>query len=347
MGCDFKVLIQVLYGSHWLTILDFGTKTRCGGFPMCPATEELFKRKKILANHGTQFKTISSKMDAASLILKGLVIEDVNRRETERERGWREYKEYQASEGRVVEDDLVPDENEAFLFYTVEEFKELIKCIAAEEKLVPEYADLLYTRLLTPVPMWCQMARSALPVNIEQIWMSEDQEEIDDVTNRLVAKQKQLRALHRGEIVKTFSNLPDELARLIAEFSGPVAMDVRVAFKDDEGQSCELIKATRKCIQVAMEKKEATQQQLREHLKQSTAGREERLPNLDEALSEMLLVMSQWQQHASPTQCAFCEECPANAPSVALRRCTKCKKVAYCSVGCQKAHWKVHKKSCK
>eukprot|EP01042_Synura_sphagnicola_P017249 gene17249-21799_t len=117
------------------------------------------------------------------------------------------------------------------------------------------------------------MARSALPVNTEEIWMSEDQEEIDDVTNRLVAKQKELSALYRDEIVNTFTNLPDELARLIAEFSGPVALEVRVAFKDDEEQSNELIKAARKCIQVAMEKKEATQQQLREHLKQSTTGR--------------------------------------------------------------------------
>eukprot|EP01037_Dinobryon_pediforme_P026246 gene26246-28699_t len=242
-----KVLIQVLYGSHWLTILDFGTKTRCGGFPMCPATEELFKRKKILANHGTQFKTISIKMDAASLILKGLVIEDVAREETASERRWREYKESEAILGGVVEDDPEPDENEEYLFYTAEEFEELIKCITAQEKLKAHYADRLpYTRRMTPVPMWCEMARSALPVNTEEIWMSEDQEEIDDVTNRLVVKQKELRALYRDVIVKTFTNIPDELARLIAEFSGPVALDVRVAFKDDEEQSNELIKAAQK-----------------------------------------------------------------------------------------------------
>eukprot|EP01033_Poteriospumella_lacustris_P011829 gene11829-8427_t len=252
-------------------------------------------------------------MDAASLILKGLVIEDVNRKVSASERRWRKYKEEQASLGIVVEDDPEPDENEEYLFYTAEEFEELVKCITAQEKLVPEYR-LLYTRLLTPVPMWCQMARSALPVNTEEIWMSEDQEEIDDVTNRLVAKQKQLRALYGDQIVKAFTNLPDEVARVIAEFSVPVALDVRVAFKDDEGQSNELIKAAQKYVQTMMDEKEAEQQQL------------------------------QAEHHGS---CAFCEEGPANAPSVALRRCTKCKKVAYCSVGCQKAHWKVHKKSCK
>eukprot|EP01033_Poteriospumella_lacustris_P014149 gene14149-10102_t len=202
-------------------------------------------------------------MEAASLILKGLVIEDVNWEETAFERRWRQYREEQASLGIVVEDDLVPDENEEFLFYTAEEFEELIKCITAQEKLAPEYADgLLYTRRLTPVPMWCEMARSALPVSVEEIWMQSRQESIDDVTNRLVAKQKQLSALHRDEIVKTFTNLPDELARLIAEFSVPVALDVRVAFKDDEGQSNELINAVQEYVQIMMEQKEAIQQQL-------------------------------------------------------------------------------------
>ena len=307
---------------------------------MCPATRELFKKKKILANHGTQFKTISNKMDATSLILKGLVIKDANREETPDDEEERE--------GSVDEDYPELDENEEFLFYTIEEFEDFVKCITAQEKLVPEYADgLLYTRTMTPVPMWCQMARSALPVNTEEIWLSKDKKEIADVTNRLVAKQKELRALYRDEIVKTFANLPDEIARLIAEFSGPVALDVRVAFKDDERQSNELIKTVQKYVQIMTAKKEATQQQLRDHLKQSTTGREERLPNLDEALREVLSAIPQVQQFASLSHCAFCEECPTNTPSVALRRCTKCKKVAYCSVGCQKAHWKVHKKSCK
>jgi len=43
--------------------------------------------------------------------------------------------------------------------------------------------------------------------------------------------------------------------------------------------------------------------------------------------------------------CAFCEESPLRAAMV-LGRCGKCKNVAYCGSGCQKAHWKLHKKSC-
>ena len=51
---------------------------------------------------------------------------------------------------------------------------------------------------------------------------------------------------------------------------------------------------------------------------------------------------------ASPSTevCAFCEESPLRA-ALTLSRCGRCKQVAYCSVECQKAHWKVHKNSCK
>jgi hypothetical protein len=109
--------------------------------------------------------------------------------------------------------------------------------------------------------MWCEMARSALPVNTEEIWLSKDQAKIDDVTNRLVAKQKELRALYRDMIVKTFNNLPDEIARQIAEFSDPVALDVRVALNDDEGWSIKQIKDEQKYAQTIMEEKGAAQQQ--------------------------------------------------------------------------------------
>ena len=43
--------------------------------------------------------------------------------------------------------------------------------------------------------------------------------------------------------------------------------------------------------------------------------------------------------------CAFCEESPLRA-ALTLSRCGKCKQVCYCSTACQKAHWKLHKKTC-
>eukprot|EP01033_Poteriospumella_lacustris_P014153 gene14153-10106_t len=151
-----------------------------------------------------------------------------------------------------------------FLFYTIEEFEELIKFVTNDEKspgMFYCHEPFIFSRLLTPVPMWCELARSALPVSVEEIWLSKDQAKIDDVTNRLVAKQKQLRALYRNMIVKTFTNLPDEIARQIAEFSDPVAMDVRVALNDDEGWSIKQIKDEQKYAQTMMEEKESEQQQ--------------------------------------------------------------------------------------
>ena len=46
------------------------------------------------------------------------------------------------------------------------------------------------------------------------------------------------------------------------------------------------------------------------------------------------------------TACMFCGETPQCA-AITLSRCGRCKKVAYCSTHCQKAHWGVHKAQCK
>ena len=49
------------------------------------------------------------------------------------------------------------------------------------------------------------------------------------------------------------------------------------------------------------------------------------------------------QQEAPVAMCLFCDESPA----IKIMSCGKCKKATYCSVGCQKSHWKVHKTSCR
>ncbi|KAG0314173.1 hypothetical protein BGZ99_008304 [Dissophora globulifera] len=43
-----------------------------------------------------------------------------------------------------------------------------------------------------------------------------------------------------------------------------------------------------------------------------------------------------------------CGNCGKSSADIgeALKRCAKCKSVQYCSHDCQKAHWKVHKKTC-
>ena len=41
-----------------------------------------------------------------------------------------------------------------------------------------------------------------------------------------------------------------------------------------------------------------------------------------------------------------CENCHQEREVSELQRCSRCKKVTYCSEKCQKAHWKLHKPSC-
>ena len=53
MGCDFEIEIHVLYGSVWVPILFFGTKTRCGGWPLCKAVFEVKKvHNNVDGNYG-------------------------------------------------------------------------------------------------------------------------------------------------------------------------------------------------------------------------------------------------------------------------------------------------------
>jgi len=72
-------------------------------------------------------------------------------------------------------------------------------------------------------------------------------------------------------------------------------------------------------------------------------GRENRDPDWDEP---MYKCHERLPSARSTEVCAFCEESPQRA-ALTLSRCGQCRQVTYCSAGCQKAHWKLHKKSCK
>ena len=72
-------------------------------------------------------------------------------------------------------------------------------------------------------------------------------------------------------------------------------------------------------------------------------GRENRNLEYDRGLQDILVPLM--PEAPSLLHCAFCEESPLSV-AFTLRRCGKCMKLAYCSVGCQKAHWKLHKKIC-
>jgi hypothetical protein len=76
-------------------------------------------------------------------------------------------------------------------------------------------------------------------------------------------------------------------------------------------------------------------------------GREKRDVLMERLMVPMLDAASKAGAVVVPHgRCAFCEESPERA-AMKLSLCGRCRKVSYCSVGCQKAHWPVHKRMCK
>jgi hypothetical protein len=77
-------------------------------------------------------------------------------------------------------------------------------------------------------------------------------------------------------------------------------------------------------------------------------GRENRFAKYDECLLKILELLLRYGEKipVDVEVCGFCGESPERA-AMKRSRCGACKAVMYCSVGCQKAHWKIHKAQCK
>jgi len=101
------------------------------------------------------------------------------------------------------------------------------------------------------------------------------------------------------------------------------------------------------CVFPPVQAKELVQRTLRMWL--ILFDRDTRKTDLDAALLKTLETLPNSAGASSVESlqlCAFCEESPLRA-ALSLSRCGRCRQVCYCSTGCQKAHWKLHKKSCK
>lgn len=255
MGCDFNLLIQVQYGSFWVTIVEFGTKTSCGGYPLCNAMREVAKSRGALGGYGLQFPTLSKNVDVVSYIISKIAkskedenIEklSINSDIKEKEEGIKKIEKVEGDvEGEHGEDE--DDETcEAryeleFLYYSKEQFQELIECIEPISELRGD--PRVYNKCMEPIPMWCEMALTSAPVEgcgwyRNEIWMSAEPDKIQSTTDAIIEGQEKLKSLWRDNVttVGAQSRLPAELLHMIADYSVG-GVDVRVAFKDDEGQS--------------------------------------------------------------------------------------------------------------
>lgn len=244
MGCDFEILIQALHGSCWVTIVKFGTKTRCGGYPLCPAPRAILKAEQVRGNHGTTHQVLLDEKVAKDLVLYQSASEEpghVKLRITSEEIDAGH--EVSKQDGENEDDCELSDEEyerekwqKEFIFYSLDEFSRMLDYI---QPISSDPAD-LYNQILAPVPKWCEMARSAFPLTCGEIWMSNLQENQTKTTNALRAAQETLLEEYTILLISCIPALPPEVVKLVAPYAVPQATDVRVAWRDDEGQSADI-----------------------------------------------------------------------------------------------------------
>jgi len=240
MGCDFDIYIQVMYGNTWVTIVSFGTKTRCGGYPLTEATTRLYKKTLIHGDYHANDPVVhDEKSEAIKLILNhneqqedGHVAKKARRNEADN----KEEADEEAGEGD--EDDEYEYKSELFLYYSREQFQKLLRYIDPMKE--DRHNAYLYNKLMAPVPLWMDMAKSALPLKGGYIWMDHEETSIAETTKAVEEQQAGLVREYEALLVSVFEpwgRLPTHLIPIIASFARPQGQDVRIAWKDIEEQS--------------------------------------------------------------------------------------------------------------
>lgn len=224
MGCSFYIYVQVRYGGIWVNIFDLGSSTPCGGYPLCAAPPALFLETGIDGTYCSD-EPVADKDDEAQVhAAMGLGPKPKRKR---KRKGNRKKSENE-------------DEDWTTLYYSLDEFKELIKRIPRD----PEDQD-IYKQIMQPVPTWMKMALNCYPAFIG-VFLAEIPDDIDDVMETISEHQQLLVDKYKEMLVKTMrgnpSHIPDDLVRYIADFASPRGDDVRITWSDIEGNYRDLTK---------------------------------------------------------------------------------------------------------
>jgi hypothetical protein len=240
MGCDFDLIIEVLYYGKWVPIVFFGTKTSCYGFPLTTATFKLYQETNIHGDYKRKEERLSKDVDVVQFIL-GLSETDrmtfANKLPVAEEE--KEVWVIERSEESETEyQEYLENKSKSFLYYSLSEFQKLVNFIQPLGEPQSDQ-DHLYINMMTPVPLWMNLAKSSLPFTGRHIWMEQDTEHIDETTRRITEKRKELKKVFFDLLLVLPiwpGNFPYELVDMVAEFALPVGDDVRIAWYDDEQQ---------------------------------------------------------------------------------------------------------------
>lgn len=254
MGCDFDIRIQTLYGNTWVTIVWFGTKTRCGGYPLTEAPRKLYKEKLIHGDYHVNDPVINTvagayqvmgfgekrKQDKPSTSTPAAKVEE----EMEVSPNERKEESVNLVLGKENQGNEAEEEDAyqpAFLYYSLEQFQDLLHYIDPLKD--DRHNAYLYNRTMEPVPRWMEMAKTALPLEGGEIWMADDPEEIAETTEALKRKQKEVEELYTSmllNLLEPWGRIPAHVLPIIASYARPKADDVRIAWADDEDQCNDL-----------------------------------------------------------------------------------------------------------
>jgi len=235
MGCDFIIKIQVLHGNSWVTIISFGAKTSCGGFPLTKAPKTLYKKTLIHGDYHRDDPIMMEENNDDEIIVK--IVESSEPKLLMK----RKRKENDCNEEKNDDEDV--DHDQLSLYYSCEQFEKLLSYI---EPLPDHYNKYLYNHIMSPVPKWMKMAMSSLPIN-DSIWMSDREEDIATTTEDIEVGQIALLRRYEAMLLKVFEpwgHIPLALLPIIASYALPRGQDVRLSWYDDERQCEEVRNAT-------------------------------------------------------------------------------------------------------
>ena len=201
MGCDYTIRIQVRHGSHWIDVVFFGTNTRCGGGPLIATVIDFRNQDKNGArgDYGVEHPLASVETAAAHRFIMTQHLDNVGKTScvavnnvpttsnnnqdetnctTEKDENITINDANAKGNAIVSNEDEDEDEEEEyqkdedFMYYSKEQFAQFAELVQKCEE--DRRGEPVYGPLLRPVALWCDMARSMLP-------MPKENEILDDL----------------------------------------------------------------------------------------------------------------------------------------------------------------------